>query len=60
MRKTLTLASLAAAIFAFAAAPSMAGAGCGATAHSNQQSVKGAQTAQTSVPEKPAETESKE
>ncbi len=54
MRKSLTLASLIAAFFAFAAAP--AAAGCGATAHSNQQSVDGAQTAQTSTPEKPAET----
>lgn len=58
MRKTLAVASLAAAVFAFAAAPAMAG--CGASAHSNQQSVKGAQTAQSTVPEKPAETESKE
>lgn len=54
MRKTLTLASLTAAVFVFAAAPSLAGAGCGATAHSNQQSVQGAQTAQTPMPEKPA------
>lgn len=58
MRRTLTLASLVAALFAFAAAPAMAG--CGASAHSTQQSVKGAQTAQTSVPEKPAETVTKE
>ncbi|MEX0923565.1 MAG: hypothetical protein WD489_05570 [Rhodovibrionaceae bacterium] len=55
MRKSLTLATLAAAAFVFAA-PGLAFAGCGASAHSTQQSVQGAQTAQTPLPEKPAET----
>ena len=55
MRKTLTLASLAAAVFVFAAAPSMAGAGCGDTAHRNQESVQGDETAQSLMQEKQAE-----